>query len=68
MHPGDLVYHCEDIKEGGPIPGLVVALLDDDVRLAPSSEAVVCFVDRSFAEYHKLEDLIKVEDYEGEDE
>ena len=66
-YAGDLVYHKDDIKDGfvGPVPGLIVKLTDgEDDR----DEAVVYFTDRAFGEYHPLTDLIKVEDYEGENE
>lgn len=68
MQPGDLVFHKEDIKcTAGPIPGLIVKLVERECAPASHQEAIVYFTDRAFGEYHKIEDLIKVEDYEGEE-
>jgi len=67
VKPGDLVFHLEDVRDAespGPVPGLIVGICDPR---APK-EAIVYFTDRTFAEYHKLEDLVKVEDYDGEKE
>ena len=59
MHPGDLVYHMEDIRTSdlGPVPGLIIKKRGSDL--------VVYFTDRTFSEYHDEEDLVKVEDYTG---
>jgi len=66
MQPGDLVFHTEDIYTGsGPIPGLVVKILERECPPALPNEVIVYFTDRTFGEFHKIEDLIKVEDYKG---
>ena len=62
MRPGDLVFHKEDIKDGKCVPGLIVGLHFDQA----DDEAIVRFTDRTFDEYHILEDLTKVEDYKEE--
>ncbi len=68
MQPGDLVFHTEDIYTGsGPIPGLIVKLVERECAPASHHEVIVYFADRTFGEYHKIEDLIKVEDYKGEE-
>lgn len=61
MLAGDLVYHKDDLSDlPRPIPGLIVRLH----HTQGYDEAIVYFTDRTFGEYHNLEDLIKVERYE----
>lgn len=67
MKPGNLVYHIEDIKDAVPVPGLIIKMTDASVADL-TVEAVVYFTDRVFGEYHPLTDLVRVEEYEGENE
>ena len=62
MTPGNLVYHKDDIKDDREIPGLVVAIWP--LATPERYEAVVHFVDRTVAEVHELEYLIKVKTHE----
>jgi hypothetical protein len=62
MQPGDLVFHIDDIKDRRFVPGLVIRI----IKAINQEEAVVYFVDRTFSEFHHVEELIKVEDYEGD--
>jgi len=58
MKVGDLVWHIDDLKDGVVVPGLIV-----EIRLFSSTiddatdEAVVLFGDRTFNEYHTIDDL-----------
>ena len=62
MKAGDLVYHIDDARDyPKPPPGLIVAIDTSGKR----EEAVVYFTDRVFGEYHRIEELIKVEEYSG---
>ena len=59
MKIGDLVFHIDDIElYPDPAPGLVM----DVFFVGEQEEAKVHFYDRTFAEHHKLDNLIKVED------
>jgi len=49
MKVGDLVWHIEDLKDNMDIPGLVI-----DMSM---TEATVFFGDRTFNEYHTIDDL-----------
>tara|TARA_Y100000310_G_C20245695_1_gene606705 strand:+ start:398 stop:595 length:198 start_codon:yes stop_codon:yes gene_type:complete len=49
MKVGDLVWHVDDLKEGITVPGLVI-----DMSM---TEATVFFGDRTFNEYHTIDDL-----------
>jgi len=64
MNVGDLVYHKDDIKDGpsGAVPGLVIRCTT--IEASAQLEAIVCFVDRTFSEYHLFEDLIRVTTHE----
>ena len=46
---GDLVWHIEDLKDGLNVPGLIIYMMGDDVR--------VRFNDRTFDEVHIPQDL-----------
>jgi hypothetical protein len=46
---GDLVWHIDDLKDGIAVPGLVI-----DMSM---TEATVFFGDRTFNEYHTIDDL-----------
>ncbi len=50
MKAGDLVWHIDDLKDGLSIPGLVM-------QHSPDSDVVVRFIDRTFDEYHDINDL-----------
>ena len=58
MKVGDLVWHVEDLKDGVVVPGLIVEihLFDSAVDRDPP-EAVVLFGDRTFNEYHTIDEL-----------
>tara|TARA_R100000808_G_scaffold18896_1_gene41278 strand:+ start:227 stop:433 length:207 start_codon:yes stop_codon:yes gene_type:complete len=67
MKAGELVFHIDDIRCEGidPAPGLITSVRCDFSDDEP--EAIVFFTDRSFGEYHRIKDLIRVEDHrEGE--
>jgi len=49
MKVGDLVWHVDDLKEGITVPGLVIDM--------STTEATVFFGDRTFNEYHTIDDL-----------
>ena len=61
MKVGDLVWHVEDLKDGVVVPGLIVEMRQPaSVRLAidrDPPEAVVLFGDRTFNEYHTIDEL-----------
>ena len=44
MKAGDLVWHIEDLKDNLNIPGLIIYMMGDDIR--------VRFNDRTFDEVH----------------
>jgi|TARA_Y100000593_G_scaffold10857_1_gene19357 hypothetical protein len=46
---GDLVWHREDLKDNINIPGLIIYMMGDDIR--------VRFNDRTFDEVHVPQDL-----------
>ena len=50
MKVGDLVWHREDLKDNINIPGLIIYMMGDDIR--------VRFNDRTFDETHVAQDLI----------
>ena len=58
MQVGDLVWHVDDLKDGVVVPGLIV-----EIRLFGSAiddatdVAVVLFGDRTFNEYHTIDEL-----------
>ena len=59
MKVGDLVWHREDLKDDLNIPGLIIYMMGDDIR--------VRFNDRAFDEVHVPQDLtLYPELYEGE--
>jgi len=63
IQAGDLVYHIDDARDfPRPPPGLVINVYITDGY----EEAIVYFTDRTFSEYHKTEELIKVEECIGE--
>lgn len=63
MKIGDLVFHIDDIElYAHPAPGLVMDVFLIDGQM----EARIHFCDRTFAEHHRVSNLIKVEDYNGE--
>ena len=49
MKLGDLVWHIDDLKDGLTVPGLIIEM--------GMTEATVFFGDRTFNEYHTIEDL-----------
>ena len=49
MKLGDLVWHIDDLKDGVTVPGLIIE--------AGMTEATVFFGDRTWYEYHTIEDL-----------
>ncbi len=49
MKVGDLVWHREDLKDNINIPGLIIYMMGDDIR--------VRFADRTFDEVHVPQDL-----------
>ena len=59
MKVGDLVWHVDDLKDGVVVPGLIVEihLFDSTTHLSPPPEAVVLFGDRTFNEYHTIDEL-----------
>ena len=59
MKVGDLVWHVEDLKDNINIPGLIIYMMGDDIR--------VRFNDRTFDEVHVPQDLtLYPELYESE--
>ena len=60
MKPGDLVFHIEDAKDyENPPPGLILEVY----RIGEQTEAIVYFSDRSFSEYHLVENLTYVDSW-----
>ncbi len=49
MKVGDLVWHRDDLKDDLNIPGLIIYMMGDDIR--------VRFTDRTFDEVHVPQDL-----------
>ena len=49
MKVGDLVWHIDDLKDGITVPGLII-----DMSM---TEATVLFGDRTFNEYHTIDEL-----------
>ena len=58
MQVGDLIWHIEDLKDGVVVPGLIVEIRLFDSTIDPGPpEAVVLFGDRTFNEYHTIDEL-----------
>ena len=49
MKVGDLVWHIDDLKDNIAVPGLIIEM--------GMTEATVFFGDRTFNEYHTIDDL-----------